>query len=243
MRSDILKVFVGYDPVESVAWHTLVASIYERSSTPICVVPINLRNMKNIFERPRDSKQSNEFSISRFLVPYLMDYEGFAIFMDCDMLLRCDLNKVFEDINNDPGKAVYVVKHDYQPSEKVKYLNTVQYSYPRKNWSSFVVWNCGHVKNLAVTLEMVNHASPLELHRFTWLNDEEIGELEPFWNWLVGEYEGAPEAVKNVHWTLGGPYFHEFSDAEFSDEWFKQRDRMEYVLQRLELESSPEESR
>jgi hypothetical protein len=226
------NIFIGYDPVESVAWHTLTHSILSRASIPVAFIPVNVRNLKEIYYRKRDPKQSNEFSFTRFLVPFLSEYDGYALFMDCDMMLRCDIAEMESVIDEQPNKAVYVVKHDYKPNDKVKYLDTVQYEYPRKNWSSVVLWNCGHPSNRKVTPDFVNTASGLELHRFSWLKDEEIGELDVRWNWLVGEYAQPPKDVKNVHWTIGGPYFHEYEHVDFSDEWFDERAQMNFCAQR-----------
>ena len=232
MRQDIIKVFIGYDPVESVAWHTMAESIYSQSSRPVAIVPVNLRNLSDIYKRPRDPKQSNEFSFSRFLVPYLCDYQGYALFFDCDMMLRTDIQHIYDVLHTQPGKAVYVVQHSYEPRHDIKYLNTVQYKYPRKNWSSVVLWNCAHPSNRIVTADFVNNAPALNLHRFTWLKDEEIGSLDVRWNWLVGEYDDPPADVKNVHWTVGGPYFREFANADFSDEWRIHAEAMAYCRQR-----------
>jgi hypothetical protein len=232
MNNQVIKIFIGYDSVESTAWHTFAHSILRQSTQPVAIVPINLANLKNIYTRERDPKQSNEFSFTRFLVPYLCDYQGYALFFDCDMLLRCDIKDILNVTNTQPGKAVYVVKHDYLPRDDVKYLNTVQYKYPRKNWSSVVVWDCSHPSNKAVSPTYVNTASPMDLHRFSWLEDNQIGELDVRWNWLVGEYDKPPLDVKNIHWTVGGPYFKEFQDADFSQEWFAENQRMNFCLQR-----------
>lgn len=232
MNEQVIKIFIGYDPVESTAWHTFAHSIFRHSSRPVAIVPVNIANLKNIYTRERDPKQSNEFSFTRFLVPYLCDYKGYGIFFDCDMLLRCDVAEMFEATISQPDKAVYVVKHDYQPRNDIKYLNAVQYKYPRKNWSSVVLWNCEHPSNRTVTPEFVNTGSPMDLHRFTWLQDEQIGDLDVRWNWLVGEYDSPPHDVKNVHWTVGGPYFEEYKDADFADEWFSESERVKYCLQR-----------
>jgi len=232
MQKDIIKIFIGYDPVESVAWHAMVSSIYRQSSRPVAIIPINLRNLKGIFNRPRDPRQSNEFSFSRFLVPFLCNYEGVGIFFDCDQMLRTDIAEIFSVLETEPGKAVYVVKHTYQPRDDVKYLNTIQYKYPRKNWSSVVLWNCEHLKNRLVTPEFVNTAEGMTLHRFAWLDDSEIGELDIRWNWLVGEYDSPPVDVKNVHWTVGGPYFEEYRNSDFSDEWFEELKNINYCQQR-----------
>jgi hypothetical protein len=233
MEEKILKIFIGYDPVESVSWHVMAHSILRQSSVPVAFIPINLKNLESIYNRERPAEQSNEFSFSRFLAPYLSDYQGYALFFDCDMMLRVDIAQIFEEIKDQPNKAVYVVQHDYRPKNKIKYLGNVQYTYPRKNWSSVVLWNCAHPANKVVTPEFVNSAEPKELHRFTWLDDSEIGKLDVRWNWLVGEYDEPPEDVKNVHWTVGGPYFIEYQNVDFSDEWFKERAKMEYCAQRL----------
>ena len=232
MNKDVIKICIGYDPVESTALHTFTHSILRQSSRPVAIIPVNVANLRGIFSRERDPKQSNEFSFTRFLVPYLNNYQGYGIFFDCDMLMRCDVAEILDVVNSQPGKAVYVVKHDYKPRIDIKYLNTVQYKYPRKNWSSVVVWNCGHPSNKIVTADYVNTASPMDLHRFSWLRDDQIGELDVRWNWLVGEYDEPPADVKNVHWTVGGPYFDEFRNADFATEWFAENQRMNYCLQR-----------
>lgn len=232
MSDKLLKVFIGYDPVESVAWHVMAHSLFTKSSLPLALIPLNIQNLRKVFTRPRDPKQSNEFSFTRFLVPYLSDYEGYAIFFDCDMMLRCDIAEIFQEIERHPGKAVYVVKHNYTPKDDVKFLNTVQYSYPRKNWSSVIVWNCAHPANRKVTPAYVNSATGMELHRFSWLGDVDIGEINIRWNWLVGEYDNSPSDVKNVHWTIGGPYFREYADSDFSSEWFDEREKTFFCKQR-----------
>jgi lipopolysaccharide biosynthesis glycosyltransferase len=233
MNTKLFNIYIGYDGVESVAWHVMAHSIFSKSSIPVAFIPVSVNNLQGIYNRERDAKQSNEFSFTRFLVPYLNNYQGYAVFFDCDMLVRTDINELVELIKADPGKAVYVVKHDYVPKDTVKYLNTVQYTYPRKNWSSVVVWNCGHLDNKRLTPEFINTATGIELHRFTWLKDEDIGELDVRWNWLVGEYQDPPDDVKNVHWTIGGPYFNEYANSDFAKEWFDGKDKINYCKQRV----------
>lgn len=232
MLSKLLNVYIGYDPVESVAWHVMAHSIFTKSSIPVALVPIALNNLRHIYTRERDPKQSNEFSFTRFLVPYLNGYDGYAIFFDCDMLVRTDIKQIMDEIAKHPDKAVYVVQHDYEPRDSIKYLNTVQYKYPRKNWSSVMVWNCSHPANKKLTPDFINTASGMELHRFTWLKDEEIGALDVRWNWLVGEYTEAPKDVHNVHWTIGGPYFTEYANSDFSEEWFAEKEKINFCKQR-----------
>jgi hypothetical protein len=233
MYKNMIRVFIGYDSVESVAWHTMASSIYRQSSKPVAITPINLKNLEGIYTMAKNPKQSNEFSFTRFLVPYLCNYEGWAVFFDCDQMLRTDITSIFDVVQQQPDKAVYVVKHTYEPRNDIKYLNTVQYKYPRKNWSSVVLWNCGHKKNRAVNPEYVNTSEALLLHRFAWLEDDEIGELDVRWNWLVGEYDDPPNDVKNVHWTVGGPYFDEYKNADFSNEWLDELKNINYCQQRV----------
>lgn len=218
-----LKIFVGYDPKEAVAFSVLVHSILRHSTVPVSITPVNLKNLNGIYLRDHDDRQSNAFSFSRFLVPYLAGYKGWALFLDCDMLLRSDINELFS--MKDEKKAVMVVKHNYSSKVTEKYLGTKQYNYPRKNWSSFVLWNCSHPKNLKITPTYVKESDAAILHRFLWLDDSEIGELDKSWNWLVGEYDNPPADVRVVHWTLGGPYFNEYKHVDFADEW-----RDEYAL-------------
>jgi len=227
-KSKNLDVYIGYDEKESIAWHVMAQSLIETSSEPLSIHPVSLKNYSRVFTRKTDAKQSNAFSFSRFMVPYLQDYSGYAVFMDCDMMLRSDIVELFKIAQARPDKAVHVVKHDYEPKQKVKFLGNIQYSYPRKNWSSVVVWNCNHPANLKLDLNFVHNGTGAELHRFSWLKDEEIGELDVGWNWLVGEYQSdlSTKWVKNVHWTIGGPYFNEYSHVEFSDEWREMENKM-----------------
>jgi len=232
MKQEILNIYIGYDEAEIIAYHALCQSIIKYSSSPVRISPICTKHFQKFFNRAKDDKQSNDFSFTRFLVPYLNQYEGHAIFMDCDMMLRSDVFEIFHEL--DTSSAVSVVKHDYTPSKNLKYLNNKQYAYPRKNWSSFVVWNCGHPKNQQITPKFVEKASGLELHRFTWLKDAEIGELDIRWNWLVGDYITPPPDVKNIHWTLGGPYFDEYKDVDFSSQWFEMAELMNSCRQKNE---------
>lgn len=215
-----LRIFIGFDPVEAIAYHTLVHSILIQASVPVSITPINYRNFP-FYARERDEKQSNEFTYTRFLVPYLAGFEGWALFMDCDMMLRGDIKQVFDQ--GDEQMAVHVVKHDYTPIYQRKYLGNAQYSYPRKNWSSVVLWNCSHPANRIMVPEYVNNASPAELHRFSHISDDRIGELPLGYNWLVEDYslrDYNKDDVLIVHWTNFGPWLRGHEHVDFADEWF-----------------------
>lgn len=216
-----INVFIGYDEAESIAYHTLVQSIIDHASVPVSITPIK-QSMLPMYKRDRDPKQSNEFSYTRFLTPYLAK-SGWAIFMDCDMLFMDDIKKLYD--LKDFTKSVMVCKHDYTPTTETKYLGNTQYHYPRKNWSSLMMFNCDHLHCKKLTPEVVNTAEPKYLHRFEWTEDERIGEIPLEWNWLVGEYDYNPD-IKNAHFTIGGPYFYEYMDVDYSDEWRQANDRM-----------------
>ena len=221
----VLDVFIGYDSNEVVAYHTLCQSILERSSRPVRLTPIRLDTLRGIFDREAMPNQSTEFAFSRFLTPYLSGYEGWSVFMDCDMLVRADIAELFA--LRDDRYAVMACQHDYTPRDATKFLGHVQTQYPKKNWSSVMLFNNARCK--ALTPPFVNTASGLELHQFKWLSDDsEIGALPLSWNWLVGEYDYDPDA-KNAHFTRGGPYFAEYADCDYADEWREAHSRVNHV--------------
>ncbi|WP_119944660.1 glycosyltransferase [Neorhizobium sp. NCHU2750] len=221
-------VFIGFDSKEVAAYHVFCQSILEKSSMPVTFTPINLANLGGIFTRERNSLQSTEFSFSRFLVPYMSGYEGWSLFADCDMIMRSDIAKLWE--LRDDRYAAMCVKHNYVPKVETKFLGQVQTKYEKKNWSSVILFNNAKCRKL--DLDYVNSASGLELHQFKWLESEDlIGELPQSWNWLVNEYEYSPDADL-VHFTDGGPYFDEYKNDDYADEWFATRDRMLHVTQR-----------
>lgn len=224
----MIKIFIGYDPRETVAYYVLNHSIIRQASQPVSITPLSLTNLGKLMTRERNALQSTDFSFSRFLTPYLSNYEGWSIFMDCDMLIMDDIAKLWA--LRDDNYAVQVVKHDHQPKESIKFLNAPQTPYQKKNWSSVILFN--NAKCRALTPEYVNTATGLELHQFKWLeSDNLIGEIPARWNHLVG-YERESADVSNAHYTLGGPYFNEFTDCEFSKEWFAERDLMLHADQR-----------
>jgi lipopolysaccharide biosynthesis glycosyltransferase len=222
-----IPIFIGYDPREAIAYHVCVNSIIRHASVPVAIVPLALNNFQEYTETHTDG--SNQFIYSRFLVPYLMGFSGHAIFMDGDMILRGDIAELWA--LRDLGKDVQVVKHDYKTRMPVKYLGSKNEDYPRKNWSSVILWNCNSYPNRRLTPEYVMKATGAELHRFSWCTDDRIGELPPEWNWLPDEYGANPDA-KLLHYTLGTPCFHEFADTPQADEWHRERIFTEYCQQR-----------
>ena len=224
--SAVLNVFVGYDPRESVAFYTLAHSILRRASIPVSITPLMRSQLKGLYTRERGPTESTEFSLTRFLVPRLSQFRGWSVFMDCDMLCRCDIADLAACMERAPERAVLVCKHDYVPKTERKFLDQVQTKYPRKNWSSLMVFNNERCR--ALSESYVNTAAGLELHRFAWTEDEFLGELPLVWNWLVGEYDFNPKA-KIVHFTLGGPYFDDYRDCDYADEWIAESRSMSHV--------------
>lgn len=212
----MLNVFIGFDPKETVAYHVLAHSILRRASIPVSIAPLMQSQLGGIYTRERGPTESTQFSLTRFLVPALSAYRGWSLFMDCDMLCLADIAELAGWIERAPDKALLVCQHDYTPKTERKFLDQVQTKYPRKNWSSLMLFN--NARCAALTPAYVNSASGLDLHRFRWLEDAAIGSLPLEWNWLVGEYPPTP-AAKIVHYTLGGPYFDDYRDCDYADEW------------------------
>lgn len=224
----MLNIFVGFDPVEAVAYHVFCNSIIRHSTIPVSITPLALNNLFSYTERHSDG--SNQFIYSRFLIPSLMNYEGWAIFVDGDMILRSDIKELWSQL--DPTKALLCVKHDYKTRAKTKYLGAKNEDYPRKNWSSVILWNCSHPKNRGLTPSFIENSTGAQLHRFTWLADEDIGEIPMEWNWLVDEF-GENENAKLLHFTLGLPSFVDYSGSPMASEWHRECILANYTKQCL----------
>lgn len=219
MLADPLRLYIGWDDREAVAYHTLCHSIITRASGPVSITPIRRDHIKAAFTRARVVGESTDFSISRFLTPWLAEYKGIAVFMDCDFLCRTDIYGLLDEVAAQPTCPVLVCKHNYTPRAKVKFLGNRQEAYPCKNWSSLMVFNLQHWDCKNLTPEYVNAAPAADLHRFKWVRDHgNIGRLSLVWNWLVGEYAYNPDA-KMVHFTEGGPWFPGYEDCDYADEW------------------------
>lgn len=228
--SDLIRIFIGYDSHMPVVFNVLTHSIHVRASQPVAITPIMLSQLGGLFNRERNPLQSTEFSFTRFLTPHLCDYEGWSIFMDNDMIVLDDIAKLWA--LRDERYAVQVVKHHHTPKEDTKFLDQPQTKYEKKNWSSVMLFNNARCK--ALTPEYVNTASGLELHQFKWLGDDSlIGELPHRWNHLV-DYDPPNNDVSLIHYTLGGPYYHEFMHCEHAAAWFAERERMGHCAQRGE---------
>lgn len=222
-----LQVFVGWDPREDIAWEVCRHSILSRTDArKVSVTPLVQSELRaqGLYTRDIDTRAATEFSLTRFLTPHLAGNKGYAIFVDCDFLFLTDIQEVLKEI--DPSKAISVVKHDYTPQPGIKMDGSVQYPYPRKNWSSFIVFNCDHPDVQALTPAIVNAAEPAFLHRFNWLEDESIGEIDKGWNYLEGWYAPTYNKLKAVHYTLGGPWFEHKSDCDFADLWIDEHHKL-----------------
>lgn len=214
-----MKVFVGYDPREDIAYQVCKHSIISKQPNAD-VRPLIQKELreKGWYTRPVDKLASTEFTFTRFLVPELCNFEGWALFIDCDMILTTDIAELFAQANDD--YAVMCVQHDYKPKQGTKMDGQTQTVYPRKNWSSAVLFNCGHPSNRQLDMDLVNNPeiNGAYLHRFSWLKDEEIGELDHTWNYLVGVYDDI-EKPKLIHYTEGGPWFENYRNCEFHQLW------------------------
>ena len=216
--------FIGYDSKEDIAYRVCKQSLLKNSSIEIKVLALKLYELvaRDFYKRSVDPLASTEFTYSRFLVPLLMNYKGWAVFCDCDFLFLEDVSKLFSNLSDE--KAVYCVQHDYTPKEKHKMDGQKQTIYPRKNWSSFIIFNCNHPSNRKLDVNVVNSETGAFLHQFKWLRDEEIGSLDERWNWLEGWTSNSNNNTPfAIHYTRGGPWFDEWQDVEFAKDWIKER--------------------
>jgi lipopolysaccharide biosynthesis glycosyltransferase len=221
------RIFIGYDSREIAAFNVCVHSIIKHSTRPVSITPLNVRHFP--WFTNNDYMASTEFAFTRFLVPYLSDYRGISLFLDGDMLVRSDIDRLF--CCAEPDKVVSVVKHNYRPKRGDKFLGQRQSVYDKKNWSSVMLFN--NEKCRSLTPDYVNMAEGLDLHKFNWCKDKDIGELPKSWNYLVGEEIGSGYANPDlVHYTLGGPYFKDYEECEYADEWFKYWQEANSVLDR-----------
>lgn len=222
------SIWIGFEPRESDAFAVAKETCSEFApDVPVRGLCLSELRSAGLYWRPTERRNgrlfdvisehpmATEFAISRFLVPTLAK-QGKALFMDCDMLVRRSLAPILEGL--DPSKAVHVVKHDHRPTSETKMDGQVQSAYARKNWSSVMVFNCDHPSNRKLTVDLVNSVPGRDLHAFCWLEDDEIGELGPEWNWLVGH--SSPDVDPAiVHFTDGVPSMAGYEDAAFADEW------------------------
>ena len=225
---EAIPIYIGYDPREAVAYHVCVNSIVRHATRPVAIIPLALNLLQGYQETHQDG--SNEFIYSRFLVPWLQHWQGWAIFMDGDMVVQGDITDLWDLRSVD--KDVMVVKHDYRTRMRKKYLGASNEDYPRKNWSSVILWNCSNFPNRTLTPEFVQSQPGWFLHRFQWLSDERIGSLPPEWNWLPDEY-GENTDAKLLHYTLGAPCFNEFADTTQAQNWHQEYALTTHCEQRI----------
>lgn len=222
----MIPIYIGYDPREAIAYHVCVNSIIRHSSQPVAIMPLALNLLSDYKETHDDG--SNAFIYSRFLVPHLQNYQGWAIFLDGDMILRSDIAELWNMRNTDYD--VMVAQHNYTTRSTVKYMGAENHNYPRKNWSSVILWNCQSMNNRCLTPQYIETSLGSHLHRFQWLADSKIGSLPLEWNWLPDEY-GCNSRAKLLHYTLGTPCFVDYALTDHSQEWFREQILTTYCQQ------------
>jgi hypothetical protein len=211
----VIHIFFGHEDKAEAGTTAFVRSVIAHAKQPVALVPLSRTTLANVKEG------TNAFTFRRFLVPWMMGYQGTAIFVDgSDMLCRADITEMVREIRM--SDAVAVVKHDYQTKHPRKYVGTPMEAdntdYPRKQWASVMVMNCYNFAWRRVTPEFVSNTDPLELLQLRFLPDERIGALAPHWNWLADEH-GTNAAAKLIHFTAGIPAFKNYNDSHMADEW------------------------
>lgn len=214
--SKIVDIIVGFDQREAVAYHAFAQSVIEKSTIPVRFLPLSIASLSDYKETHEDG--SNDFIYSRFLVPSIMNFKGWSIYADGDMICLEDIKKLWD--LRDKKYAVQVVKHDYKTKIAQKYWGNKNEDYPRKNWSSLILWNCEHQSHKILTPEFIQNQTGAFLHRFSWIDDKYIGAIEKEWNWLAMEYEEKKD-INLIHYTIGTPCFEEYETKSLSSYWKK----------------------
>lgn len=202
---EVLRVFIGYDPRQPIALNVLAQSIYRQSSKPVAIIPLVLEQL------PIKRQGLTPFTYSRFLAPYLCNYEGWSLFLDADILLKDDIAKLFA--LKDEKFAIMVSKN------RIKF-----------EWASVMLFNNAKCKML--TPEFIEKEP--KLHDISWADPNEVGSLPSNWNHLVG-YDNPRDDAKLIHYTQGIPAFQETRDCEYAQEWFAEHKHMNFVTNWLEL--------
>lgn len=194
---------------------------------PVSITPLYQKQLCFIDPKGKEGyQQSNSFIYSRFLVPEMTGFKGLALFIDGDQIVTGDISELF--FTHQYGKAIHVVKHDYLPKYGIKYLGSKNEVYPRKNWSSVMLFECEHFKNRRLTQHFVEKQTGEYLHRLQWLDDEDIGELPKEWNVLIGESNQAEKDIKLYHFTNGLPCWEEWRHLGYAEVWDKYHASMNY---------------
>lgn len=225
------RVYVGWDSREDIAYQVCRHSLLRHASIPLNVIPLRQKELRaqGLYSRPADPLAATEFTYSRFLVPHLAGYRGWALYCDCDFLWLADIAALLALADERYGAMC--VHHDHRPSERMKMDGKTQTVYPRKNWSSLILYNCAHPAMRQLTPAVVNRDTGAYLHRFQWLDDAAIGALPETWNWLEGWNAKPASGHPNViHYTRGGPWFDTWQDVDNADLWLAEAGRLEKVV-------------
>ena len=225
----MINLYIGHDPRESVGTHVFLSSLLKQTTAPVAVTFLHKPMLHRLFGGDI-AEGTNAFTLSRFLIPFIQNWRGDAIYMDgADMLLKADLGQL--EVWRDPYKAVQVVKHEYQTNDPLKYRGTSMEAentdYGRKNWASMMLISCHHYAWRKMTPQYLRSASKVEILNFSWMEDGYIGEIPKTWNWLADEY-GFNADAKLLHWTQGIPGFNHYKYAPHGDDWHKALEDVNY---------------
>jgi len=226
----MIPIYMGFDPREEIGTHTFVSSVISRASRPVSFIPLHLPWFASYYS-PSQRDGSNAFTYTRFLIPFLQQFRGWALFCDgADMVCRADIGELWS--LRHANMAVQVVKHEYKTRHPRKYVGTRMEAdnrdYPRKNWSSLMLINCAHFAWRQMRPETLEQMTGEELHQFQFIPTDKVGSLPAQWNWLVDEF-GENEHAKLLHWTAGIPAFPAYAHAPMADAWAREACRVTHA--------------
>ena len=239
-QREMLHVYIGFDTRnygQTLAYEgcqrSLLAKL-DHNKYDITIHQLNLTELTKagLMYRNFDPLASTEFTYTRFLVPLLNNFEGKALFCDSDFIWDCCVSEVINYLQ--PGQAVACVQHDYTPGHSIKMDGRAQTIYPRKNWSSLMVWDCSHPSSKKLTVDAINTQSPAWLHRMLWADDTEIGSIPYQYNYLVDNYD--TDDAKVYHYTDGGPWHPGYENVQYGDKWRQYMKKEELLKLNMELD-------
>jgi hypothetical protein len=220
-----LNIYVGYDSnmndLEGVCKLSILKSIEEslgggKWNNYLEFKPeIKILDIAKLPDYNREyANQSTEFTYSRFLIPYLENYEGFSLFVDNDFIFTKTPLSMFNYLS--PDDAVACIKYPHYEHDATKFDGEVNIDYPCKLWSSMMFFNNGHEDCKKLTPEVVNTWTGKQLHQFEWT--DKISEIPQKYIFVEG-YDNPEEKwdYTGIHYTRGGPWINDMDSTTINN--------------------------
>ena len=184
-----LRVFIGVDKRQPLGYTVCQSSIARNASVPVAITPLLIDQL------PITRRGLTDFTFTRFLVPYLCGYEGVGVFLDADIIVRCDIAELFSLADEHHSVQVSRGPHRFE-------------------WPAVMLFNADRCRDL--TPEYIETGEPFS---FDWGT---VGDIPPEYHHIVG-YDAPRRDAKVVHYTAGVPEFQEVGACEHASEWHREK--------------------